>query len=99
MSVPRRFLIWFLSALAVFVGAAGLGYFLPASGHKISIVWGVEIALDLAVAWRLGLLRFRTSAEISIAVLVTLLAVAMLPILTVLAILSTLLCGIDACSH
>jgi hypothetical protein len=99
MSTLRRFLIWFLLAFAAIFGAGAIGYFIRASGQKVYILWGLEIALDLAIAWLLGLLRFRTSGETTTAILVVVLALAMRPIFMVLAIISTVFCGIDACGH
>jgi hypothetical protein len=57
----------------------------------------LQIACDLLLGWLFGLIRFRNQSQIGISILVILIALAVPVILIVLAIVSTLFCGIDAC--
>jgi hypothetical protein len=94
---PLRFVVWLLLALPVTLGVAPLGYFLPASAIKIYLIMAMQIACDILLAWLFGLIRFRNRPEIGTSILVIIFAVFMPAILLLLAIVSTLFCGIDAC--
>jgi hypothetical protein len=97
MRTPIRFVFWLFLALPVALGVASSGYFLPASAIKIYLIMASQIACDLIMAWLFGLIRFRNQSEIGTSILVIIFALAMPAILIVLAIVSTLFCGIDAC--
>jgi hypothetical protein len=97
MLTPLRFVVWLVLALPVAFGVASSGYFLPASAIKIYLIMALQIACGLLLGWLLGLIRFRNPPEIGTSILVIILALAMPAILIVLAIVSTLFCGIDAC--
>jgi hypothetical protein len=99
MATPLRFVVWLLLALPVTFGVAPLGYFLPASAIKIYLIIALQIACDLLLGWLFGLIRFRNPPEIGTSILVVIFALAMPAILIVLAIVSTLFCGIDACGR
>jgi peptidoglycan/LPS O-acetylase OafA/YrhL len=99
MSTSLRFFVWLLAAVAAAVGVGALGYFVPASGTKIYLIEVTQIVCNLLLGCLFGLIRFHTRPEIGMTVLVVILAVAMPAILLVLAIVSTLFCGIDACGH
>ena len=97
MPTPRRIVIWLVLALPLAFGVASLGYFLPASANKIYLIMALQIACDLLLGWLFGLIRFRKQSEIGISLLIIFISLAVPVILIVLAIVSTLFCGIDAC--
>ena len=96
---PLRFIVWLLVTLPVMFAVSALSYFLPASGIKFDLNFALEIAGNLVSAWLFGLIRFQNSGEIVTSILAIIFAFLMPAILIVLAIISTLFCGIDACGH
>ena len=88
-----------LLTLPVMLGASALGYFLPASGVKFDLIIALQIAGNLLLGWLFGLIRFQNRIEFGTSIAVIIFALAMPAILIVLAIASTLFCGIDACGH
>jgi hypothetical protein len=99
MPISLRFVIWFLLAPLVALGVSSFGYLLPAGAYKFYLSITLQVVCNLLLGWLFGLIRFRSGDEIGISVLVIILAVLMPAILIVLAIISTLFCGIDACGH
>jgi hypothetical protein len=96
---PLRFVVWLFLTLPVMFGANALGYFLPASAIKFDLIIALEIACNLLLGWLFGLVRFQNRLEIGTSILVIIFALSMPAILIVLAIVSTLFCGIDACGR
>jgi hypothetical protein len=99
MQTPSRFALWLFLALPVAFGVSAFGYLLPASAIKFYLMMAMQIACELLLAWLIGLIRFRNRPEIGTSILVIIFALAMPAILIVLAIVSTLFCGIDACGQ
>jgi hypothetical protein len=98
MPTLLRFVVWLFLALAVTFGVGATGYFLAASTLKTYLISGLQIACNLLLGWRFGLLRFQTRLEIGVSILVIIFALSMRTILIVFAIIvTTLYCGIDAC--
>ena len=97
MSTPLRFVVWLFLALPVAFGVDALGYFLPASALKIYLSIALQIACNLLLGWLFGLIRFQNRLEIGTSILAIIFALSMPVLLIVLAIISTLFCGIDAC--
>jgi hypothetical protein len=99
MPIPLRFVVWLLLLPPVAFGIGSLGYFLPASSLKFYLNIALQMACNLLLGSLLGLVRFRNRSEIGTSVLAIILALVMPAILIVLAIFSTLFCGIDACAR
>ena len=76
-----------------------MGHFLPAGSYKFYLGIALQIACNLLSGWLLGLIRFRNGPEIGTSVLAIIFAFLMPAILIVLAIISTLFCGVDACGQ
>ncbi len=96
-STPLRFVVWLLSTLPVMFGVGAVGYLLPAGSYKFYLGMALQIACNLALGWFFGLVRFRNTTEIGTSILAIMFSFFMPAILIVLAIISTLFCGIDAC--
>jgi hypothetical protein len=96
---PDRFVIWLLLTLPVMIGVSALGYLLHAGTYKFYLGIALQIACDLLAAWLFGLIRFPQRSGIGASVMPVILAFFMPAIWIVLAIVSTLFCGIDACGH
>src|ERR1700761_7265841 len=99
MSKPLRFASWLGSTLPVALGVDALGYLLPASGLKFNLLMALQALCNVVVGWLFGMIRFQNAPEIGVSILVIILALAMPAILLVVAIASTLFCGIDACGQ
>ena len=99
MPTASRFVIWLVSTLPVTLAVDALGYLLPAGGLKFNLLMALQAACNVVVGWLFGLIRFQNQSEIGVSILVIILALAMPAILLVVAIASTLFCGIDACGQ
>ena|ERR1700761_5512690 len=99
MRTSLRFLVWLGSTLVLTLGVDALGYLLPAGDLKFDLLFALQVGGNLVTAWLFGLIRFRNTGGIGLSVLVVVLALLMPAIFVVLAIVSTLLCGIDACGY
>jgi hypothetical protein len=99
MPTALRFVVWLLLTIPVMFGVGAVGYLLPAGNYKFYLGIALQIACDLLLGWLLGLIRLRNGPEIGTSVLTIIFAFLMPAILIVLAIISTLFCGIDACGR
>ena len=99
MPTASRFVIWLVSTLPVTLAVDALGYLLPAGGLKFNLLMALQIVCNLVLGWLFGLIRFQNPSEIGISIMVIVFAFAMPAILLLLAIASTVFCGIDACGH
>lgn len=99
MPTLLRFVVWLLLAIPVMFGVGAVGHFLPAGSYKFYLGIALQIACNLLSGWLLGLIRFRNGPEIGTSVLAIIFAFLMPAILIVLAIISTLFCGVDACGQ
>jgi len=96
MSTPLRFAVWLLSTLPVMFAVGALGYLPPASGIKFDLNLAFQMAGNLVLGWFFGLIR---AQKIATSIVTIIFALLMPAILVVLAIASTLFCGIGACGH
>jgi hypothetical protein len=99
MPTPSRFILWLVLALPVAFGVDAFGYLLPAGALKFDLLIALQIFCNLLLGWLFGLIRFRNQSEIGTSILVIILAFLMPAILLLVAIVSTLFCGIDACGQ
>ena len=99
MPTALRFVVWLLLAVLVMFGVGAVGHFLPAGSYKFYLGISMQIACDLVLGWLLGLIRFGNRDEIGASIPAIIFAFLMPIILIVLAIISTLFCGIDACGN
>jgi hypothetical protein len=99
MPTALRFVVWLLLTVPVMFAVGALGHLLPPSGVKFYLGISLQIACNLLIGWLFGLIRFRDGPEIGTSILAIIFAFLMPAILVVLAIISTLFCGIDACGH
>jgi hypothetical protein len=99
MPTPLRFVIWLLSALPVMFGVGAAGYLLPDGSYKFYLGVALQIACNLFLGWFFGLIRFRNGSHAGTSILAIVCAFLMPAVLVLLAIISTLFCGIDACGQ
>jgi hypothetical protein len=99
MPTPSRFVLWLFLALPVAFGVDAFGYLLPAGAFKFDLFIALQISCNLLLGWFFGLVRFRNGIETGTSILVIICAFLMPAILLLIAIVSTLFCGIDACGR
>jgi hypothetical protein len=98
MTTPWRFVLWVVLAPPVAFGFDAFGFLLPAGALKFDLLIALQIVCNLFLGWFFGLLRFERN-EIGPSILVIIFAFLMPAILLLIAIVSALFCGIDACSR